>query len=156
MPTAEPPSRSTAPPAARLRLTERNAGNMGRETSLLLLEGRRWCGPRAESRSSILEDTEYVRGCSPLTILLSNDGVLPLAPALRRVAVVGPGADDERLLQGDYHYPAHLEGIYLQAHDPSGDGILGDGEVLVPHAGGAYAAGPHFTPHITPLAGLRH
>jgi hypothetical protein len=90
-----------------------------------------------------------------LTILLSNDGVLPLAPALRRVAVAGPGAGDERLPQGDYQYPAHLEGISLQAHDPSGDGILGDGEVLVPHAGGAYAPGPHYTPHVTPRAGQR-
>ena len=33
------------------------------------------------------------------TILLTNDGVLPLAPTVKRVAVLGPGADDERLLQ---------------------------------------------------------
>src|SRR6266581_4300040 len=46
------------------------------------------------------------------TILLSNDGVLPFAPTVKRVAVIGPGADDERLLQGDYHYPAHLEVQY--------------------------------------------
>ena len=45
-------------------------------------------------------------------ILLTNDGVLPLAPTVKRIAVIGPGADDERLLQGDYHYPAHLEMIY--------------------------------------------
>jgi beta-glucosidase len=95
------------------------------------------------------------RAVAESIILLFNDGLLPLAPQLRRVAVIGPGADDERLLQGDYHYPAHLESIYLQAHDQSGDSILGEGEVLVPHAGGAYAPGPHFTPHITPLAGLR-
>lgn len=89
------------------------------------------------------------------TILLSNDGILPLAPTLRRIAVIGPGADDQRLLQGDYHYPAHLEGIYLQAHDQSANSILGEGEALTPHAGSAYAPGPHFTPHVTPLAGLR-
>ena len=28
---------------------------------------------------------------------------------LRRVAVIGPSADSVRLLQGDYHYPTHLE-----------------------------------------------
>jgi beta-glucosidase len=89
------------------------------------------------------------------TILLANDGILPLAPGLKRIAVIGPGADDQRLLQGDYHYPAHLEGIYLQAQEQSGDTILGEGQVLVPNAGGAYAPGPHYTPHITPLAGLR-
>jgi beta-glucosidase len=89
------------------------------------------------------------------TILLANDGTLPLAPHLTRIAVIGPGADDARLLQGDYHYPAHLEGIYLPTQEQSGDSIMGEGEVLVPNAGGAYAPGPHFTPHITPLAGLR-
>ena len=28
---------------------------------------------------------------------------------LTSIAVIGPAADDQRLLQGDYHYPAHLE-----------------------------------------------
>ena len=47
-------------------------------------------------------------------VLLTNDGVLPLDVATSaRVAVIGPGADDERLLQGDYHYPAHVEIVYL-------------------------------------------
>jgi beta-glucosidase len=95
------------------------------------------------------------RAAAESTILLSNDGILPLAPDLQRVAVIGPGADDRRLLQGDYHYPAHLESIYAETQEQSGGTILGTGEALVPHAGGAYAPGPHFTPHITPLAGLR-
>jgi beta-glucosidase len=89
------------------------------------------------------------------TILLANDGTLPLAPQLKRLAVIGPGADDQRLLQGDYHYPAHLEAIYLQTQEQSGGNILDEGQVLVPNAGGAYAPGPHYTPHVTPLAGLR-
>ncbi len=83
-------------------------------------------------------------------VLLTNDGVLPLAPTLRQVAVIGPGADDARLLQGDYHYPAHLEMIYAAPHDLSTEGLD-----TLPRAGGAYAAGPYFTPHVTPLAGLR-
>ncbi len=83
------------------------------------------------------------------TILLTNDGILPLAPTLKRIAVIGPGADDERLLQGDYHYPAHLEMIYAA---PQSMEITG---LLVPQATGRYAPGPYFTPHITPLAGLR-
>lgn len=83
------------------------------------------------------------------TILLSNDGVLPLAPTIKRLAVIGPGADDARLLQGDYHYPAHQEIIYLaeQSMDVAG--------LTTPQAGGNYAPGPYFTPHVTPLAGLR-
>ncbi len=83
------------------------------------------------------------------TILLTNDGVLPLAPTVKRVAVIGPGADDERLLQGDYHYPAHLEMIYAAPQNIEVTGLL------VPQATGSYAPGPYFTPHITPLAGLR-
>jgi beta-glucosidase len=85
-------------------------------------------------------------------ILLANDGTLPLAPHLKRVAVIGPGADDQRLLQGDYHYPSHLESIYLDSQSDTTN--IGE-EALVPNAGGAYAPGPHFTPHVTPLAGLR-
>jgi len=83
-------------------------------------------------------------------VLLTNDGVLPLAPTLRRIAVIGPGADDARLLQGDYHYPAHLEMIYAAPHDLATEGLD-----TLPQAGGAYAAGPYFTPHVTPLMGLR-
>lgn len=83
------------------------------------------------------------------TILLTNDGVLPLTPTVKRVAVIGPGADDERLLQGDYHYPAHQEMVYAAPQHVEVTGLL------VPRAAGSYAPGPYFTPHITPLAGLR-
>jgi len=82
-------------------------------------------------------------------VLLTNDGVLPLASTVRRVAVIGPGADDARLLQGDYHYPAHLEIIYAAPAQVEVEGVE-----LLPRAGGAYAPGPYYTPHITPLAGL--
>ncbi len=88
-------------------------------------------------------------------ILLANDGILPLAPEHKRIAVIGPGADDERLLQGDYHYPAHLEIIYLaKAQSSNPDNLIGD-EDLTPSAGGAYAPGPYYTPHVTPLGGLQ-
>ncbi len=82
-------------------------------------------------------------------ILLSNDGVLPIAPSIQRIAVIGPGADDQRLLQGDYHYPSHLEMIY---NAPQG---LDETALIVPRAAGHYAPGPYFAPHVTPLAGLR-
>lgn len=94
------------------------------------------------------------RAAAESVILLTNDGVLPLGPKLKRVALIGPGADDQRLLQGDYHYPAHQELIYL-ATDKTSDPTLIGAEEFTPQAGGAFAAGPHYTPHITPLAGLR-
>jgi beta-glucosidase len=96
--------------------------------------------------------------------LLANDGVLPLRPSeLRSIAVIGPHADDIRLLQGDYHYPAHLEIIYANARATiSGSDVetvvvepdREDHEML-PAAGGSFQPGPHFTPHVSPLDGLR-
>ena len=86
--------------------------------------------------------------------LLQNDGVLPLDPsALSRVAVIGPHADDRRLLQGDYHYPAHLEIIYARTHEESDS--LGAGTSGLPSQDGSFQPGPYFTEHITPLEGLR-
>ncbi|GCE45248.1 beta-glucosidase [Thermosporothrix hazakensis] len=83
------------------------------------------------------------------TILLQNDGVLPLSPTLKRLAIIGPGADDARLLQGDYHYPTHLELIYASDKEPDAVGLT------TPKATGEYAPGPYYTPHVTPLAGLQ-
>jgi beta-glucosidase len=77
-------------------------------------------------------------------VLLTNDGVLPLPPAATVLAVIGPGADDRRLLQGDYHYPSHQEMLVDTA----------DRTFLVPRAGGVFSPGPYYTHHVTPLAGL--
>jgi len=36
-------------------------------------------------------------------VLLANDGILPLGPGVRRLAVVGPSADSRDVLLGNYH-----------------------------------------------------
>ncbi|WP_024874493.1 glycoside hydrolase family 3 N-terminal domain-containing protein [Saccharomonospora piscinae] len=41
-------------------------------------------------------------------VLLSNDGALPLPPATRRIALVGPCADDPLTFLGCYSYPNHV------------------------------------------------
>lgn len=93
-------------------------------------------------------------------VLLQNEGdLLPLDPeGVRRVAVIGPTADDPRLLQGDYHYPTHLEVFYESegtlAPPIDASGASG-GEQYLPTDGGAFQPGPHFVPHVTPLDGLR-
>lgn len=99
------------------------------------------------------------RAAAEGVILLKNDGVLPLSPSISKVAVIGPHADDPRLLQGDYHYPTHLEIIYqnrsaemLEAMEALG---IEQGTDQLPEAGGTFPPGPHFTPHVTPLEGLR-
>jgi beta-glucosidase len=51
-------------------------------------------------------------------VLLKNDGVLPLATPsagsgsdLSTIALIGPNADSDRQLMGDYAYPAHIESL---------------------------------------------
>ncbi|MDX2170476.1 MAG: glycoside hydrolase family 3 N-terminal domain-containing protein [Deltaproteobacteria bacterium] len=83
-------------------------------------------------------------------VLLKNDGgLLPLPADIDRVAVIGPTADDVRLLQGDYSYPAHLEIIYKRAGAPPPGDIAPRTDVA------AFKAGPYFVPMLTPLAGIR-
>jgi len=85
------------------------------------------------------------RAAESSLVLLTNDDLLPLRLAgSGRVAVIGPAADDPRLLEGDYHYPAHLEIISGEASAE-----------LLPSAGGAFEPGAHFPDIVTPLAGLR-
>lgn len=84
------------------------------------------------------------RAAGASIVVLTNDGVLPLRGDVGRIAAIGPAADDRRLLQGDYHYPAHAEIVFEQ----SATGLL-------PSAGGAFQPGPHYTPHVTPVDALR-
>jgi beta-glucosidase len=95
-------------------------------------------------------------------VLLANDGVLPLAASVSKVAVIGPAADDRRLLQGDYHYPAHQEltldaGSHADSEAPA-DGSA-EGEILdlirLPSGKGALKPGEYYTEHVTPVAALR-
>ncbi|PTN55727.1 glycoside hydrolase family 3 protein [Stenotrophomonas panacihumi] len=61
-------------------------------------------------------DALALRAARESLVLLKNDGLLPLSPSIKRVAVVGPTADDPMALLGNYYgTPAHpvtvLEGI---------------------------------------------
>ena len=78
-------------------------------------------------------------------VLLKNDGVLPLADTPRAIAVIGPSADSIRLLQGDYHYPAHLEIMY---------GEIEEGD-LSPRPAGEVNLARHFVPIVSVLDGIR-
>lgn len=51
-------------------------------------------------------------------VLLKNDDLLPLRPDLGSIAVIGPSAHSRRILQGDYHFPSHLEDLFTSAADP--------------------------------------
>ncbi len=86
-------------------------------------------------------------------ILLSNDGVLPLRRDISRIAVIGPGANNPRLMQGDYHYPAHQETLIERAQKADGDDSAAD-LLALPGSVGTMRPGFIFTPHVTPLAGI--
>jgi beta-glucosidase len=123
-------------------------------------------------RASAVFDTAVqrelaLRAATESVVLLANDGVLPLAPETRRVAVIGPGADDVRLLQGDYHYPAHQEIIFDTDGEATGEGAQSEGEgamtdsfaqaagtAFLPGSAGSFQPGPFYTSHVTPFAGL--
>ena len=65
-------------------------------------------------------------------VLLENDGVLPLATGIRRVAVVGPIADSARDLLGDYSHLVHMETLKEMRTGVDALGVIGDGEVFEP------------------------
>jgi beta-glucosidase len=90
-------------------------------------------------------------------VLLRNDGVLPLSFPLRRIAVIGPGADDPRLLQGDYHYPAHqrVDDTTPGEEPPASHDAATIGTNFLPGKVGEWQPGPYYTRHVTPLAGIR-
>lgn len=93
-----------------------------------------------------------------MTLLQNRDSVLPLSPSLKRIAVIGPNADSKRHLQGDYHYPTHLEVVYGPIPDP-GFAFRPSDTSAAPLLPGAPAEGVdlsgYFTPHVTVLEGIR-
>jgi len=79
-------------------------------------------------------------------VLLKNDGgLLPLDKALSAIAVIGPSADSARLLQGDYHYPSHLEATF---------GAIKEGD-LSPRPDGGLNLAQYFVRMVTVLEGIK-
>lgn len=81
-------------------------------------------------------------------VLLKNDGLLPLSIDLESVAVIGPSAHSIRNLQGNYHYPSHLEGVI--------SGVNVSQEAPAPTVSlPPVDLSEHFPPSVTVLEGLR-
>lgn len=72
-----------------------------------------------EQRAAVAFDTAEDRALAreiarrSIVLLKNEGGLLPLRRDIRRLAVIGPAAHSRRLLNGDYHYPAHVE-VYRQ------------------------------------------
>jgi beta-glucosidase len=91
-----------------------------------------------------------------IVLLKNDDGLLPLVPTLARIAVIGPNADSIRHLQGDYHYPTHLELVY-GAMDESGarSSDQGASELQPGERRGDVDLLGYFPPTVTILQGIR-
>jgi len=63
--------------------------------------------PYAQIPYSVNQAPEHdelaLRAARESLVLLKNDGVLPLSPSIKRVAVIGPTADDPMALLGNYY-----------------------------------------------------
>jgi beta-glucosidase len=65
-------------------------------------------------------------------VLVVNDGILPLDPSLRRIAVIGPGADSPREMLGDYSHLVHVETLVETRRSGSqAFGIIAEGASVV-------------------------
>ena len=103
------------------------------------------------SAAAAVFDTPAQRGLARLLaqksmVLLKNDGgLLPLDKSIASIAVIGPSADSARLLQGDYHYPSHLEATF---------GPIREGD-LSPRPDGGVNLAQYFTRTVTVLEGIK-
>jgi beta-glucosidase len=91
-----------------------------------------------------------------LVLLKNEGGLLPLDPALGKIAVIGPNADSIRHLQGDYHYPTHLELVFGAMDEGKGGGPSeATSDVQPGKRSGDVDLLDFFTPTVTILAGIR-
>lgn len=82
-------------------------------------------------------------------VLLKNEhDILPLARTAGTIAVIGPAARSIRLLQGDYHYPSHLE--VMAFHSP-GEAPLS----ALPRPDDQAAIEQFYVPMVTVLDGIK-
>ena len=115
-----------------------------------------------EEGAPAVYDTPEQRGLArqiaakSLVLLKNEGGLLPLAPSLSSLAVIGPCADDPRVLLGDYHYPAHVEMTYRREELAATMLALGvEDDIMPSSAASTFQTGPYYVDMVTPLAGIR-
>ncbi|MFN2136384.1 MAG: glycoside hydrolase family 3 N-terminal domain-containing protein [Candidatus Promineifilaceae bacterium] len=82
-----------------------------------------------------------------MVLLKNEDGLLPLPKDLRRIAVIGPQANNVRHLLGDYAYPCHIETLIEMAQ--------GDNVFNMPISGTPVDLVENFVPIEPLLAGIK-
>ncbi|MCL4876098.1 MAG: glycoside hydrolase family 3 C-terminal domain-containing protein [Anaerolineae bacterium] len=82
-----------------------------------------------------------------IVLLKNDDELLPLSPDLESIALIGPHVDSIRLLQGDYHYPSHLEGVITAELNKDAPNPMQDlSQINIDE---------HFVPSVTVLEGIK-
>lgn len=81
-----------------------------------------------------------------LVLLKNEGGLLPLSKSIGKIAVIGPSADSARLLQGDYHYPSHMENTFNPDVSP---------DAPTPAQQNAIDLSAHMPPTVTVLDGIK-
>lgn len=79
--------------------------------------------------------------------------LLPLSKDLPSIAVIGPCADSIRLLQGDYHYPTHIEIMFEAVGTVD---AMGNAAPVPMHGSSVVDLSEHFVPTVTVLEGIRN
>ena len=115
-----------------------------------------WAQTPASANQSPQHDALARRTARESLVLLKNDGLLPLKPTLKRIAVVGPTADDPMSLLGNYYgTPAApvtiLQGIRDAA--PQAEVVYARGSDLVEGREDPNAAAPIDARYLRPAAG---
>ena len=59
-----------------------------------------------------------------MTLLKNDNGILPLDPSLKKVAVIGPLAHAKDFGYSDYSYPAHIEDMYYHSEGLTEEEVL--------------------------------
>ncbi|MCD0277582.1 glycoside hydrolase family 3 C-terminal domain-containing protein [Xanthomonas melonis] len=117
-----------------------------------------WAKIPASANQSPQHDALARRTARESLVLLKNDGLLPLKPTLKRIAVVGPTADDPMSLLGNYYgTPAApvtiLQGIREAA--PQAQVVYARGSDLVEGREDPNAAAPIDAVYLRPAADAR-
>lgn len=55
------------------------------------------------------KDIVYQVAKESIVLLKNENGILPLHKSIKKIAVIGPNADNPRNMLGDYSYPCHIE-----------------------------------------------
>lgn len=59
-----------------------------------------------------------------MTLLKNENGILPLPKGIKRIAVVGPLADQKEFAYSDYSYPTHIEDMYYNSEGLTEDQVI--------------------------------